>query len=164
MGSGGRLQTISNFFQNLTPNSRRSARSLEDSYSAPEASNNGAKDSLPPIERGRMLNPGGVTKASYSSSTQGVKHESDDFSPRSSEPCGPNCVHHKKPSTQSSGEHGLQTQGHSREGQLQSPRMISPTLNVRSLSSNHLRKSVETTDASNKSLHPALYKTAEMLK
>ncbi|XP_059179233.1 probable E3 ubiquitin-protein ligase HECTD2 isoform X2 [Physella acuta] len=164
VGSGGRLQTISNFFQNLTPNSRRSTRSLEDSFSGTEVSNNGAKDSLPPIERGRMLTPSRGTKASYSSGTHVAKHESDDFSPRSSEPCGPNCVHHKKPNTQPSGEHGLLTQGHSREGQLQDPRIISPTLNVRSQSSNLLRKSVETTDASNKSLHPVLLKTAEVLK
>uniref|UniRef100_A0A2C9MAF0 HECT-type E3 ubiquitin transferase n=1 Tax=Biomphalaria glabrata TaxID=6526 RepID=A0A2C9MAF0_BIOGL len=125
---GGRLHSITNFFQNLAPGSRRSNRgSIED--------NDALKESLPPIETGPLLTPNRNSRVSYANNVNGGRSEGEEYSPRINEPCGPNCIHQKR---HHSGQQSLADGGHllvSRD--LHSSRMLSPTLNSRVSSSSH---------------------------
>ncbi|XP_035825923.1 probable E3 ubiquitin-protein ligase HECTD2 isoform X2 [Aplysia californica] len=105
--SGGRLGTISSFFQNLTPNSRRSSREARSESTSPfETSNAGAKDSLPPIDsnsRSHLTSRNG-TPSYYSSNNSNSKTGATDGAGGQGSPCGENCIHHKKSSNSRRGQ------------------------------------------------------------
>lgn len=136
---GGRLQTISNFFQNLTPGHRRAARSSHSDASSPSDTTGFFRESLPPIETGNhshLITP--VRNAMPSYGHTRLADERNTFGQLShsggpSSPCGPNCIHQKhsrgqRSNDSQSGDNQNQAQ-HNNEGTWHhSPRLLAESL------------------------------------
>lgn len=139
--SSGRLQTLSNFFQSLTPGSRRT---LKDSYSGATSPSDTARDSLPPIEtasRSHLTTPHQNSVPIYGhSSRQGDGRNtripsSHPHGPSSA--CGSNCIQQKRPQRPHRLDASEDSQGqiyshhHYNDGvQSHSPRLLSPNVDT----------------------------------
>ncbi|CAG5130186.1 unnamed protein product [Candidula unifasciata] len=167
--TSGRLQTISNFFQSLTPGSRRT---VKDSHSGTSSPSDTVRDTLPPIEgasRSHLTTPNQNTIPVYGHS----QRQGDGRNTRTpsshlhgpSSSCGPDCIQQKWHHRGHRSDANEDSQGHiyshhhhyNDEVQLHSPRLRSPNVDT-----NILNKLNDVTGGKeNKGM---VMKTAEELK